>query len=469
MNTAVADSKVLVSFLNAEGQNTGAPLEIPLDTTTNQLQVLVNALLGAEEKYQFHVNDFEITDSLRKTIVQQEDNISTENAIEIRYEPQAVFRVKAVTRCTSSMPGHGEAVINAAFNNNGTQLASGSGDASVRFWDLTTESPLHVCKAHKQWVLVIAWHPASKYVASACKKGDICIWDPKSGTHIGKILSGHKKYISSLAWQPLHCSKDNLTLLASGSKDNSIKIWDVVRGQCMITLTSHTQGVTSIRWSGDDLIYSASQDRTIKVWRPSDGVMCRTLQGHGHWVNSMALSTDYATRIGSWDPALQGKAQCNDPVTVYNKYKGAGEEFMVSGSDDFTLFLWNPAKSNKPVCRMTGHQQLINQVMFSPNGRKIASASFDKSVKVWDGKSGKFVSTLRGHVRAVYQVSWSADGKLLVSGSSDSTVKIWCMRTFSLLQDLPGHADEVYTVDWSPCGTKVVSGGKDKVLKIWRA
>ena len=62
--------------------------------------------------------------------------------------------------------------------------------------------------------------------------------------------------------------------------------------------------------------------------------------------------------------------------------------------------------------------------MFSPNGRKIASASFDKSVKVWDGKSGKFVSTLRGHVRAVYQVSWSADGKLLVSGSSDSTVKV---------------------------------------------
>ena len=71
------------------------------------------------------------------------------------------------------MPGHGEAVINASFNNNGTQLASGSGDTTVRFWDLTTESPLHECKAHRQWVLVIAWHPASKYVASACKKGEL--------------------------------------------------------------------------------------------------------------------------------------------------------------------------------------------------------------------------------------------------------------------------------------------------------
>ena len=86
----------------------------------------MNALLGAEEKYQFHVNDFEITESLRKTLAQQEGSVSTENAVEIRYEPQAVFRVRAVTRCTSSMPGHGEAVINAAFNNDGTQLASGS-------------------------------------------------------------------------------------------------------------------------------------------------------------------------------------------------------------------------------------------------------------------------------------------------------------------------------------------------------
>ena len=87
----------------------------------------MNALLSAEDKYQFHVNEYEITDSLRKTLVQQEETLNTEKVIEIRYEPQAVFRVKAVTRCTSSIPGHGEAVINAAFNFNGTQLASGRG------------------------------------------------------------------------------------------------------------------------------------------------------------------------------------------------------------------------------------------------------------------------------------------------------------------------------------------------------
>lgn len=69
--------------------------------------------------------------------------------------------------------------------------------------------------------------------------------------------------------------------------------------------------------------------------------------------------------------------------------KGEGHERLVSGSDDFTMFLWNPAEDKKPVARMTGHQALVNEVLFSPDTRLIASASFDKSIKIWDGKTGK--------------------------------------------------------------------------------
>lgn len=64
-------------------------------------------------------------------------------------------------------------------------------------------------------------------------------------------------------------------------------------------------------------------------------------------------------------------------------------ERLVSGSDDFTMFLWKPEIDKKSVARMTGHQQLINDVKFSPDTRIIASASFDKSIKIWDGKTGK--------------------------------------------------------------------------------
>jgi WD40 repeat protein len=141
---------------------------------------------------------------------------------------------------------------------------------------------------------------------------------------------------------------------------------------------------------------------------------------------------------------------------------------LVTGSDDYTLILWEPDNNDKPIARLTGHQGVVNQVSFSPDGRMIASASFDKSIKIWDAKTGKFMMTLRGHVGPVYQVSWSGDSRLVVSASKDSTAKVWSVETGRLICDLPGHFDEVFAVDWSPDGQRVGSGGKDRVLKIWR-
>ncbi|GEQ70371.1 hypothetical protein JCM33374_g4048 [Metschnikowia sp. JCM 33374] len=485
---------VLIKFQAADsGESVGGSIRVPGGITENQLEELLNQLNGEKDEpvpYSFSLLNQKDGGDADAQLVDIQDNLytsvlkpgikTTEDFLTIVYTPRAVFKVKAVTRSNTAIAGHTSTILCSQFApNDSGRMCTGAGDSTARIWDCNTQTPFKTLTGHTNWVLCVSYSPCGSMIATGSMDNTIRLWDATTGASLGNPLVGHTKWISSLTWEPLHLVKEGQQpRLGSGSKDGTVKLWDTTSRNCLYTMAGHTNAVSCVKWSGSNILYSASHDKSIKAWDISAGGKCiQTLKSHAHWVNHLSISTDHVLRKGGFDHTSSRGSTKSDPKEMrkkaleqYEKVAKLGgriSERLVTASDDFTMYLWEPLKSSKPVCRMTGHQKLVNHVSFSPDGRFIVSASFDNSIKIWDGLKGTFIGTFRGHVAPVYQTAWSSDSRLLVSCSKDTTLKVWDVRTRKLNVDLPGHADEVYAVDWSMDGKKVASGGKDKMVRIW--
>ena len=143
-----------------------------------------------------------------------------------------------------------------------------------------------------------------------------------------------------------------------------------------------------------------------------------------------------------------------------------GGKLLASGSVDKTVKLWDVASGSLKET-LTGHAWYVWSVAFSPDGKLLASGSADNTVKLWDVDSGRLSQTLTGHSWAVQSVAFSPDGKLLASGSLDDTIRLWDVASGAPRQTFSGHGGNVYSVSFSPDGKLLASGGLDNTIRLW--
>jgi WD40 repeat protein len=222
-------------------------------------------------------------------------------------------------------------------------------------------------------------------------------------------------------------------LIASGSNDNTVRLWRVRDGKLIRTLRGHELPVYSVSFSPDgELIASGSNDNTVRLWRVRDGKLIRTLRGHELPVYSVSFSPD--------------------------------GELIASGSVDNTVRLWR-VRDGKLIRTLVGHEWSVSSVSFSPDGELIASGG--SGIHLWRVRDGEMIRSLEGHEGYVRSVSFSPDGELIASGSVDNTVRLWRVRDGKLIRTLEGHGSSVSSVSFSPDGELIASGSGDGTILVW--
>jgi WD40 repeat protein len=317
---------------------------------------------------------------------------------------------------------------------------------------------------HSDFINGIAFSPNSKIVASGSDDKAIRLWDVASGQKL-KTLKGHADLVGSVAFSP-----DGKTL-ASGSADKTIRLWDVATGQKLKTLKGKLGWVSVLAFSPDGrMIASQNDDKSITLWEVDSGRELKTLRGDLGWVNFIAFSPDGKTLAGGSEDA---KIMMWDLVSeqVLRTFKGhsSSPRSGAFSSDGKTLAtgsglvrLWN-LNTAQELKTLNG----VGSVAFSPDDRTLASGGSDNSIKLWDVASGQELKTLKGHSDSVTSVAFSPDGRTLASGGSDNSIKLWDVASGQELKTLKGHSDSVTSVAVSPDGKTLASGSLDKTIKVW--
>jgi len=373
--------------------------------------------------------------------------------------------------CLKTLEGHTQGVNAVALTPDGRRAVSGSGylDKTVRVWDLETGECLKVLEGYTSVLAVSITHDGRCAVSESSDK-TLRVWDLETGECL-KTLEGHTREVSAVSITP------EGRRAVSGSKDKTLRVWDLETGECLKTLKGHTDDVNSVSITPDGRrAVSGSDDKTLRVWDMETGACLKTLEGHTERVYAVSLTPDGCRAVsGSWDNTLRvwdlETGECLKTLEGHTNWVMAVSitpdgRRAVSGSLDKTIRVWD-LETGECLKTLKGHTGNVNAVSVTPDDRRAVSGSLGNTLRVWDLETGECLKTLEGHTDWVYAVSVTLDGRRAVSGSDDKTLRVWDLETGECLKTLEGHTDKVEAVSITPDGRRAVSGSWDETLRVW--
>jgi WD40 repeat protein len=393
----------------------------------------------------------------------------------------------------------------AVFSPDGTRLAICDGNNRVRLFECPSLRELEPLRGQPGCHVWLAFSPDGRRLASAGGNLCICIWDLEHPEKL-QMLKGHDKDPQCLAFTP-----DGNTLVSAGS-DGTVRLWDMATNSAAEPEFRYEYWIHTVAFSRDSRYAAvlAMQDHLI-LWdvvarreaatqdfasgsrgqiefSPDGKTVCVTSGGSARWFEMPSLRLlreEPADRLvfaqdgGFAMLARQGQIIRRDypsgvetslgSSAIVDKTSAAlspdGETFVIGGEEG-KVALWHthhPGSQNM----LEGHKGRIISVAFSPDGKWIASASWDSTIGLWQ-PNGRNIRFLRGHNGAVWDVAFSRDGRTLASCANDGTIKLWNLASMQEAATLHGHEGQVSCLAFSPDGNLLASAG-GWAVRLWHA
>lgn len=328
-------------------------------------------------------------------------------------------------------------------------LAAGT-DRLIQVWDWETQETVQ--RIHTaDYFFALNWGSKSHLLASGGYKGVIDLWSAKSGENV-LTIAGHTRAVKALAWSPQG------DYLASGGEDRIIRIWDVdARKEKYQLLPGHSGPMEDLAWSPDGTyLASCGHDLLVRVWNIAEDKYVGAF--------TERIKKPFLHERG-FEFAVGMESVSHEDIVLSLSWAPNGKR-LASASWDKTVAVWDVPAGTQLV-GIQNPQGWITAVAWSPQGDQVVFGGYDKAIHVYNGVTGQEIKKLEGHSDWVKSLAWSPDGKYLASSGYDRTVRIWDLEIDQIVGSLGGQENVVTVLEWSPCGRYLAAGSHSGTVHIW--